>query len=1021
MIQPMDTTDFGIDLPISAYDRPTLMMSNLLMRGDLSGAARSLVAPDTLSPSELETFRHKIAGPRPNPVIKTVLDVATNPLVILGLVGGYLVWPAAGGEGLLKLYQGLKAAPPTGVFGKFVGGSFTRLRQYPGMYDALGQYGHDASAWVTRWHKQFSEAYGKIPGVGDGEVVGMRMTAKAKGWDQPRSILQRYWEQWGLRGDIPISPNLQGVMAKNPEQIGAVAKSRKVMNDLGAELYNNKEAMAAIDEAAKERGLTAGQFLENYWPEHIKLNPMQRRIIRYMSEEDIRERTTMGPLSRNLLRKAGEAIPDPDHLRIGEAQGFVRKGFADEMMTAVERRIQVFQAELEPVVQKAMQTSNPYEAMRKGIIGLTSNEGMDVAIADSAASSIEMARASGGNVAQAIADAARMIKTPATYGLDYDSAVTRYLGKMGPTYSWHFAGNGKRMTDLLAKYAHIDAMKPGGPDYNYLMGQVVPLMSGQRSASMVARATSAMDWRRAKVTWLKDSDLAKKLIPEDYRKTLIQRLEDTSFLDSEAAGHAINHYLYLSTMGANIGPAARNVFQNPTTFVNMPGMGWGAWLKGVNETARRAWAYLADALPTSIGGKGIGAEAAFQKHFPDFIEMMGPQANTVAKMFGAENAPGVGLAEKARGIVQKAEQYAMAPFKFSEVWVNRMPAFYGAKARARSWMASSADPAIAKMTEEALEARANRIAANVVDISHFTGGPMGMPAGLLESKNLGWPPFRQFMQFPLRYTDFLAGSTRWGEKAGMDFGTISRAMATSAAVYEVGRDVLGMDFSGGLMAGALPIPQYEKSAFYPWPLVPPIFQIGGNLAMGAMQGKGQPFLDTATLMVPGGMAIRRLQRTLGPKKADYAHRTPDGRIPVYNEDGGLIGAYTPFQLSLRAIGIQPQVGTAERAAAQWLTTQRDRLRQYRRSWLDAQMANDQVLADKIQGQFRSEYPELNEMQISKSDLKSIQQRRETARISRILRGFPAAYRPLFQNVVMEGQLAPFTQNLQPQQPLSLAG
>jgi hypothetical protein len=493
-----------------------------------------------------------------------------------------------------------------------------------------------------------------------------------------------------------------------------------------------------------------------------------------------------------------------------------------------------------------------------------------------------------------------------------------------------------------------------------------------------------MEWRYKRAEWLKKSPAAKSLIPDPTRKFLIDKMEDYTFADTEASGHAINHYLYLSTMGANLGPASKNIFQNPLTLIPMKGMGVNAWAEGIRKTTEKSALYLADV------GKGMKAEAAFEKNFGDFVEMMGPQSSMMSRMFGAE-APGVGLAEHAKGFIQKAEDLAMAPFKFTELWVNRMPAFYGAKSRALSWGATAA--------------QANRIAANVVDTAHFIGGPLGMPAGVMDY----WSPARQFMQFPTRYAGFLANSAYAGGK--LDLSTISKAMAASAGIYTVGRDILGMDLSGGLLMGALPVPQYENSPFYPFPLVPPIAQLAGNVVQGIATGKAQPVLDAATLLIPGGLAARRLQRTLGPKKADYQNRLPDGRIPVYNEAGSLVGAYTALQLSLRAIGVMPNDVAKERAAAVWLAKQRDQIRGYRRKWLEAVAANDAVEQDRIQGQFAKQYPELGPMQVKKTDLKALQNRRQTSRINRVMRGFPSAYRPLFQNIVAETELQDFTQNL----------
>jgi len=267
------------------------------------------------------------------------------------------------------------------------------------------------------------------------------------------------------------------------------------------------------------------------------------------------------------------------------------------------------------------------------------------------------------------------------------------------------------------------------------------------------------------------------------------------------------------------------------------------------------------------------------------------------------------------------------------------------------------------------------------------------------------------MQFPCRLVDFIGTSTRMGPNPQrLNFGTISRMVAASATAYTLGKDLLGADVSQGLLAGALPLPQYENAPFYPSPLVPPLVQMAGNVIKGVATGSARPIQDTAPLLVPGGLAVKRLVKTLGPKHADYDHRLPDGRVPVYNDRGGLIGAYSPLQLSLRALGVMPADMAAERGAATWLLKQRDQIRSYRQAWLDAQLANDSVKADAVQAEFQKRYPELGPMQFRKSDINSIRQRRDTARIDRIMRGFPAAYKPLFSNIVSEAQLGGFAEN-----------
>lgn len=977
---------YGIEWPVSIYDRPMLALSNVLLRGDVDAATRAIFTPDTLSPNEMKTLTARFAGKKPGKLVKTILDVATNPLVIAGLVGGYLLWPAAGTGTLAELYMGLrKAVPQTGLLGRWVGASYTRLRHLPGLHSALKDVESATAGFVEKWHLPRVEAYGELgKAVGEGGVSGHRMSAWMQGWHKASGELKHLW---GIEG--PISPGLQGKMTA--AEISASAKMRNVANAMWDEtVAKHPEALKELKALAKERGVSLGKFKEDYFPHMVRPNEWQRTVFRNSPPSQFRQ-----PLSANLLSRPGRSIPDPNILRAMEARGEMRAGFADELLAKVDADVESFRVKLSDLVGKATSERTLKKEIRDAI-GLKS--GQNDAVLDAALNRILPAKmgVAGESLDDAVAWSAKMLRYPGTYTLDFDPVWTRYVAKMAPTYAWDIAPSsvagqslGQRVQKMIGDYKAKRLLDPGykgggmGPTETYLKNQLIPMQLGQMTTRQYSRAQKWAAFRLAKADWLKTSTAA-KMIPDSTRQWMIRNLEDLGSLDAETIGHGINEYLYLSTMGANIGPASKNIFQNPLTFINLPGMGMGAWSQGVAETFKRGSAYLAD-IPK------LGAQKSFETHFKDFIQMLGPRTSIIERMFGTQAHVGM-PATGVRGVVGRVKDIAMAPFQFSELWVNRMPAFYGAKARALQWGKT--------------EAEALKMAGNIVDISHFTGGPMGMPSGIMD----WWAPWRQFMQFPTRIVDFMLGSTRMGANPGkLDFGTLSRMLAASAGAYTVGKDLLGADVSQGLLAGALPLPQYPNAAFFPAPLVPPVVQMAGNVVKGIATGEPQPIADTATLLVPGGLAAKRLIKTLGPKRADYDNRLADGRIPVYNDQGRLIGAYSPLQLGMRALGIMPGDVAAERAAAGWLVKQRDQIRQYRQKWLDAQIANDPVKAEAIQREFQTQYPELGRMEFKKSDINSIRQRRESARLARIVRGFPRAYKPLFENILTEAQLGGFTQ------------
>lgn len=986
-----DPVEYDAEFPISAYDRPTLAMSNLLLRGDIDAATRAMFSPETLSPRELQTMRMQIGGRNPHPLVKTVLDVATNPLVIIGLIGGYMVFPTMKPAAMLEFYQGLRKAPPLGAIGRFVTGAFARLRSYPGLHDAIMGLERSAGAFTARHTDDFVNAYGNVASAAKGNEKGFLMFLRKAGFDKGEAGFQKTYGKYGAAAR-PLLDHSRDFLSA--EELGAIDRTGNVFRGIFKEYEKDPRAWGKLVAYAKANGIDIGKEIESYAPFHSRQNQWRQDLMRDIpmipagqlprgvnagSVEDWME---SGPLSKNLWARHHNSIPNPDQLRKLEGKG-VWSGATDDMLASVERRVAAFEGKLANMAAQYGRGPQAEARLAGAIAKAIPDEDDAQRLAVAAARRI----LAGGQ--QAVKNAARALKYPAQYDLDFAPAMEKYLAKMAPTYAWHIEGHGVNIARTAAKFVGSGEMGvgPAGYDYQYLKNELIPYMTGSRTAKQMSRAVGWNEWKLRRATWLKTHPMAQQLIPDKTRNWLIGKMEDYSFADSETVGDGISHYLYLSTMGANIGPPAKNVLQNVLTFMNMPGMGAAGLAKGGYEVFQRSGPYLSDAAK-------VGAEKAFRKNFPEFVEMMGPSLD-VKRMFGASQlGAGTGLGTAAKGLVEKIEGLAMLPFKSTEI-LNRLTAFYGARAQALGWPGATA-------------ATANKVAGNIVDLAHYTGGATGVPSGTLG----WWGPWRQFMQFPLRTAGFLADSTTWGrDPMRFDPSTIFRTVAASAGAYTVARDMLGSDISQGLLAGALPLPQYENAPFYPFPVVPPLAQMAGNVAQGVMTGKAKPIMDTATLLIPGGLAARRIMRTLGRKHADYANPLPDGRVPVFNDDGGLIGAYTPLQLGLRALGMMPTDVAAERGAAQWLTAQRDRIRGYRRQWLDAQMANDPTAADRVQADFQRQYPELGPMEFKKSDINAIEQRRQVGRINRIIRGFPSDYKPLFQNIVNEAELGVGLENV----------
>ncbi|KKL79129.1 hypothetical protein LCGC14_2017890, partial [marine sediment metagenome] len=138
---PNTDVPYGIsaaDFPISVYDRPNLAFANLL-KGDVDAMTRSIFAPQTLTPHEIQSFSNALfKGKKPNPLLKTITDIATNPLVIIGLAVGLWKFPIGSTKPLMDLAAGM--LPKATAMGKMMSGlhpAINNLRSVPGLYQSL--------------------------------------------------------------------------------------------------------------------------------------------------------------------------------------------------------------------------------------------------------------------------------------------------------------------------------------------------------------------------------------------------------------------------------------------------------------------------------------------------------------------------------------------------------------------------------------------------------------------------------------------------------------------------------------------------------------------------------------------------------------------------------------------------------------------------------------------------------------------------------------------------------------------
>jgi len=1024
---PYGVAGASFSFPLSPYDRFPLALANLT-RGSMGAAGRSLIAPNTLSPSELLTFQKQVMGNKKNPLLKTLLDISTNPLFIMGAIAS-IAYPVGSSRALFEIAEGIRPiAAKVGPLMSHIYPAFMALRNFAPLSQKINNVSAEASSFLYEFGHEATRILG-----GAGKLSTLDQTKLAgyvQGWNKHSGTVGALFKDVG---SDPIMPNLRSQMS--PELISTGDNISNLFKKIRNKFPDT--TMDAIVREMDSKGIKIGRWLVDYWPQLGYFDRFENAAVKDVLSlssskgyaEGLKNLTATG-IASSMRQRRGGMIPNMVRMKEAEAAGIIRPGFVSALEANIEKAIGQASAALDETLGKAVDASvlATQKAMGKTpdlLGGDRTLQFFDRTATDTFIKKLRVAlksehyniegRLGGGKtgdlrlrkIAQHLfagrsdpalyqknlREAAEAIARPSEYSLDTTHVLQQYISKMSNTYAWHGTGLGKEIGVL------VDSLNNTGWNGQswakpYVEEQLLPLVRGYKTQAQFWRGQNWMEMKKGVVDWLVQSPLSKH-IPEQSKKWMLDYWDNYGPSTSvDSVGGHISRWFQLSTLGANMSSSIKNLMQPLLT--TMPLFGVKNTAKGLATTIEKYSQY------TGFRAAGLGHEEAFVKAFPDFVQAMGARSDIIKRMAAGDLVEDSGMLPRGvRTGWDKIKTVMMTPFGAAETQ-NQLLSFYVGKNAALS--EGYIGKAIGDQSAEAIEAAANRFGKWAVETTQFTGGPLGLPKGLVDI----WPPFRQFMHFPLRYAGFLTGGTRLGEK-NLQLGTLGRGVAASTALYYGAKNLAGVDLSQGLMTGALPLPSYENAPFYPFPFVPPMIGAAGSVAQAAFSGDTKSLGSAGALMVPGGVPGRRLYRTLSKTYADYENRQPDGRIAVYNDKQALVGLFTPLQLTLKAIGLTPSSVTAEQGATQWILKQRDQIRAYRQQYLQALTENDTNKAQAIQEAWKSQYPELGEIQVSKQDIKAIDNRRQVARLERVMKGIPAQYRPLFQQITATaslGQIAP---------------
>lgn len=1005
----------AMDLPISSYSKPGLSLSNLI-RGDVPGAMQAILDTEGLSPSQMEHFRKMMTGGKDpkNPILKTAWELATNPVMWIGLA--MALHPVYGKVGSAKQIQALfsegnRFIKDVPLLGRYLFSPQTGYRAlHPtGFWQYLNKYmGH-----TMQYTKDFSDKYSEIM-TWYTQVAGQKLTRRHRvlisaaldGFGDPQQS-QRLFRFGGIpRADVlggrPLIEGIEEKLRAEGRHLPELyTRLRGLYKEMGTTLFegvSTKEAARGIQNDLFAKGVS---MVEHYFPHLVTRTSPEAWIsgLGGLSQKQYRQvihRMSMSATGPFLKVRHDMALPMQSDLEV--IKDLLSPGMFERFQrleaSHIKKATTMLQGLLSSgkwadarMVEAGVKSLDPRILRRLENIG-----GADAFIERLTMELGAMARSSNpAAMEQLVNSMGRILGAPARYGLDFQAITPKYISGTATTYGWITKGLGKTLDGIIETIPatlRTEAGRMGSLNWirDDWQTELAPMLRGFKPPREWGRHRVWMDMNDRFMSWLAQDGKFQKAVPDKMRNWLMEGLSGarTGFSEKSLGGRIASLY-YASTLGLNLSPAAKNLMQPWITTVNITGpvpMG-----QAIQTVSKKMNVFMQNVTK-------LGVDKAFEKAFPEYVKEFGSEGIASAMAAGDITMEGMGasIAKATASTYSKITKGMMLPFAGSEK-INRIWSFYAFHNQALNQ----------KMGEAAGE-----YARNMTQFTQMPGGVLGqskLTRGM-------WTPFRQYSHFPLRYMEYLMGSTRMGPDPNvLSTGILGRTLMTSAAVWTGGKNLLGMDLSPGLMMEAVPGPSFKGTPFYPMPFVPPFIGTLGAVGAAALGGDTGYLKDVAKMHVPGGLGLSRSYRALSPKYADYKNRTADGRIPLYNEQGMLTSSVTPLQLTMRALGLQETDQVAEKQLTQYLLRHREEIRDWRRRYLDAVVSNNLEKAERINKQFQRKYPQLEPLKVRKVDIKAVMDRRTQSRIERIMRGFRAEDRPLFQSMLDQSVVGHMSQRL----------
>lgn len=536
---------------------------------------------------------------------------------------------------------------------------------------------------------------------------------------------------------------------------------------------------------------------------------------------------------------------------------------------------------------------------------------------------------------------------------------------------------------------------------SYIQGVLIPRIKGDMKINDLLGYHAMLGTQKI-AKGLVDSPFMKKVSKENVEsnrfvgamKSFAQR--DLTEFDGSNFGRGATTALYSSHLGFNPASAVLNLFQ-PLLFAQT-WMGAGNMAKGYGQSLKQYFNYIGDRVKLPMRGNADEIDELRRKHFRlsnvDGEDLLNIRSSSYELLDQVAFAT---VGDKDMGKFKYfTTELPLKLFQHTEIF-NRVATGEAALAAMQTAGKVRGIKGVSKkgLTDYSFMGKSEDLIRGKDNIKSFVqntqfGSDIVNSPAAFQSGVLALPWVRQFLTFPMRtFTSWTntapminQGRRTWGAtgfqtqgKFSAMFHDMARTLGTSAVVYEVGKNALGMDFSKGLGAQTL----FESSIVGPLVLsdrkdlgyklpIPPVIDIALDGSNALMQEDKSLIGALLPRVIPGGISFQRalnMAPRIGSQEGfvgglqreftDFNQINAEGQVAIYRADGSLLKQESAIKRIFSSVGLGPYLNRNDQELHKFLVTNKQQHDQIKSEFISARESNNFEKANRIALQFEKKF------------------------------------------------------------------